>query len=245
MTPAIEIKGLQKSYGPRPALRGVDLSLAFGQALAIFGPNGSGKTTLIKVLATLAQADGGTARIAGLDLQQSETALRRRIGVVTHQTYLYDDLTSYENLRFYGRLFSVPHLEARISEVAALLGLEERMHQRVRTLSHGLQKRLSIARAVLHGPQVLLLDEPEAGLDPQAQEVLARLLAEHLHGGGAALITTHNVEQGLALGSHVAILAQGRVVYRQERPAVTEAEFDETYARLTGASRQARDEAAQ
>ncbi|MFQ5988033.1 MAG: ABC transporter ATP-binding protein, partial [Dehalococcoidia bacterium] len=147
---AVEVGGLTKSFGRQLVLRGIDLRVKKGEFLTIFGPNAAGKTTLIKILATLSRPSSGEVRLAGLQLQDDATEIRRRVGVVTHQTLLYDDLTVRENLRFYGRMYDVANLEERIATVIRQVGLEARLHDRVRTLSHGMQKRASIARAVIH-----------------------------------------------------------------------------------------------
>ena len=155
---AIETEGLAKAFGNRRALAGVDLSIGNGECFVIFGPNGAGKTTLIKLLATLSRPSAGIARVHGLDIRHNAVQVRRRLGVVTHPTFLYNDLTVSENLRFYGRMYRVANLEQRIMEVVSQVQLESRLHDRVGTLSHGMQKRVAIARAVLHNPSVLLLD---------------------------------------------------------------------------------------
>jgi heme ABC exporter ATP-binding subunit CcmA len=230
---AIEVSGLVKAYGPRLALRGLDLTLPWGSSLVLFGPNGSGKSTLIRVLATLAGPTAGHARVAGLDLRRQPGLVRGLVGVVTHQTLLYDDLTGHENLTFYGRLFGLQERQARIEALAGELGLEPHLNLRVRTLSHGIQKRFALARALLHSPRVLLLDEPEAGLDQDALALLEALLARHRRAGGSALLTTHNIERGLGMGDQVAILSQGRIVHQGARDTLDTAAFRRAYGQVT------------
>ncbi len=230
---AIEVQGLTKSFGNHLALNGVDLKVKKGGFLTVFGPNGAGKTTLIKVLATLSRPLAGTVRMAGLDLRDNSTEIRRKIGVVTHQTFLYEDLTAYENLKFYGRMYGVPNLEKQIHEVIAMVGLTARLHQRVRTLSRGLQQRLSIARAVLHNPTIMLLDEPETGLDQHATGMLREVL-DGLH-ERTVVMTTHNLERGLEMGDHMVILDQGKVVYEERKESLDIASLQETYHLYTGA----------
>ena len=234
MTDAIEVRGLSKHYGGRPVVRRLDLTVPWGSTLAVFGPNGSGKTTLVKLLATLAQPTEGRITIGGLDVQRQGSAVRRHIGVVTHQPMLYDDLTPRENLRFSARMYRVRDQEGRIDAVARRLGIERYLDARVRTLSHGMQKRVGMARALLHQPRLLLLDEPETGLDQDALSVLAAVLDEHRASGGAALLTTHNVERGLAMSDTVAVLAGGRIAYQAPREAIDAALFRDVYERLTG-----------
>lgn len=231
----VEAKGLTKSFGRHKVLLGVDLKIWKGDFLILFGPNGAGKTTLIKILATLSKPSSGEVCIAGLDLRKDAVEVRRRIGVVSHETLLYNDLTAYENLKFYGKMYGVPRLEQRILEVVQQVGLESRLHDRVGTLSHGMQKRLSIARAVLHDPPLLLLDEPETGLDQQATAMLTETLNTLIGGGRTVIMTTHNLERGLKMGNCIAILSRGKIVYHEAKPLLDIASFAETYYRYTGA----------
>ena len=234
---AIEVDDLGKSFGYVRVLKGLDLRVRRGEFLTIFGPNAAGKTTLLRILATLSKPSSGEVRILGLSVKDAATEIRRRIGVVTHETLLYDDLTVYENLKFYGRMYDVPELEERIGSLVAEIGLEDRLRQRVRTLSHGMQKRLSIARAVIHDPELVLLDEPEAGLDQHATEMLAEVL-DSLHSGKRTVVmTTHNLERGVKMGDHVAILARGRVVYKEPKVLLDTASFQQTYYHHTGVQR--------
>jgi heme exporter protein A len=146
----IEIRGLIKSFGHKAVLKGIDLEVADGQFLTLVGPNGAGKTTLIRILATLSRATSGTVWMGGFDLADESIDIRRHMGLVSHQTLLYGDLTPDENLRFYGRMYDVPDLEDRIGTVLRQVGLEGRRHDPVRTFSRGMQQRLAIARAILH-----------------------------------------------------------------------------------------------
>ena len=230
---AIRASGLSKAYGPHLVLRGLDLSLPWGEFLTVFGPNGSGKTTLIKVLATIARPDAGEVEIAGFDLKKNPTAVRRNIGVVTHQPLLYADLTPRENLRFHGRMFGLKDLDERIEQAADMVGLRPHLSRRVGTLSHGLQKRASLARAVLHDPPILLLDEPETGLDQEALEMLSAIASAGERGRRSVLMATHSLDRGLALGDRVAILANGRIAFEEERAMVDEATLRDIYGRHT------------
>ena len=176
----IQVRGLVKSFGSKVALDGVDLDVAEGEFLTLVGPNGAGKTTLLRILATLTRPTEGSVRVAGYDLAREGAEIRRRVGLASHQTLLYDDLSAEENLRFYGRMYDVTDLEERITALLQRVGLEHRRHDPVRTFSRGMQQRLSIARALLHDPAILLLDEPYTGLDQQAMEVLREVLAPPL-----------------------------------------------------------------
>ena len=208
---AVEVVGLQKGYGDLPVLWDLDLSLEWGEFLVLFGANGSGKTTLLRTLSGQARPDAGTVRIAGHDLRRRPRAARRQVGVVSHSGFLYDDLTCTENLTFYGRLYSVEDLKSRVAETLERVGLSQRADRRVRSLSHGMQKRLAIARAILHQPSLLLLDEPESGLDRDSVTALAALLKEWTDSGRSVMMTTHNVDLGLVWGTRVAVLSNGKL----------------------------------
>ncbi len=230
----IEMHGVSKSFGSQQALRGIDLTVEAGKFLTVFGPNGSGKTTLIRILATLTKPSSGQVIVGGFDLKEQAGRVRSILGVVTHQPLLYEDLTAYENLTFYGRMYGVPNLKERIRTTVEQVGLSHRLHDRVRTLSHGMQKRLAIARAILHNPSVLLLDEPESGLDQEAlgrfQEIMEALIWQKR----TIVMTTHNLERGLALGDRVVVLMEGKVAFQAKRDALDADAFSQTYARLTG-----------
>jgi len=233
----IEVHDLTKSFGPRTALAGVDLAVESGQFVTLVGPNGAGKTTLLRILATLTKPTSGAVRIAGLDSATAGEALRRRIGFLSHRTLLYDDLTAEQNLNFYARMYDLDDGPTRITDLLEQAGLAARRHDLVRTFSRGMQQRLSVARAVLHRPQVLLLDEPYTGLDPNAAQVLTDLLTKLAVEGCTILLTTHNLGRGLAVGKRVVVLSQGRIVYDEHRETIDPATFPETYRTLTAQSR--------
>lgn len=207
---------LEKAFGRRRAVAGVDLSLAPGETLAVFGPNGAGKTTLLRLLAGLLRPTAGSVRITGVDARAS-VAARARIGLISHHTMLYAALTPLENVEFSGRLHGVP--DARRASLAALEAMQVADYARVpaRTLSRGLQQRVSIARAIVHQPAVLLLDEPYSGLDASGAAALTRLLQSLSSGGATLVIVTHNVPEGLALATHAAIMNEGRFVRYEAR----------------------------
>jgi heme exporter protein A len=233
----IEVRGLVKSFGSKVALEGVDLDVAEGEFLTLVGPNGAGKTTLIRILATLTKSTEGSVRVAGYDLAGQGTEVRRRIGLASHQTLLYGDLSAEENLRFYGRMYEVPELAERITALLQRVGLEHRRHDLVRTFSRGMQQRLSLARALLHDPAILLLDEPYTGLDQQAAEVLREVLVALVGRSRTVLMTTHNLERGLELCDRAAILFNGRIVHQEAKDSLDVAKFRETYRRCLDVSR--------
>ena len=210
---AVQILGVTKSFGRTPVLRGIDLDVPQGTVLSLLGPNGSGKTTLIRVLATLTRPDAGEVRIAGAGLGRQSARLRRLIGVVGHDPLLYDDLTARENLHFVCRMFNVERTDERIEDVTQQVGMTLDLDRKIGAMSHGMKKRFSIARALLHDPQVLLLDEPETGLDQEALSLLDAVINSRPASARTVVMTTHNLERAVALGDRMAILANGRVVY--------------------------------
>jgi len=234
---AIEALGLTKSFGDYHALRGIDLKVGRDEHLVIFGPNGAGKTTLVKILSTLVKPSAGSVRLDGIDIRDEPVPIRRKIGLVSHQTFLYDNLTVYENLEFYGKMYDVPDLEQHIHEVVSGVQLESRLYDRVGTLSRGLQQRASIARAVLHNPSILFLDEPEVGLDPHAVTMIRGVLDNINAGCRTVVMTTHNLERGLALGDRVIILNKGRIVYQAYKHEISTVDFQQVYDRCTRISK--------
>ena len=225
----IQIQGLVKSFGHTYALQGVDLEVAQGQFLTIVGPNGAGKTTLLRISATLLRPTSGLVHIDGLDLASRSGEIRRRIGFVSHQSLTYPKLTVEENLRFYGRLYDVASLEERVDTLLHLVGLEARRHDPAGTLSRGMQQRLSIARAVVHQPPLMLLDEPYTGLDQRATEMLRTLLQAIAAESHTVVMTTHNLQRAVELCDTVAILVSGRIVYEAERDSLDLDGLRETY----------------
>jgi heme ABC exporter ATP-binding subunit CcmA len=233
---AIEIAGLTKLYGAHLALAGVTLRVPRGQLVTLLGPNGSGKTTLIRLLATLSRPTAGGGRILGHDLVREREAIRRAIGLVGHGTHLYDDLTVTENLAFACALGGVPRERDRLRAALARVGLEAQADSRVRALSSGMQRRVALARLILRRPDVLLLDEPFAGLD---LESLKRLEA-YLHGfkaeGGAVVLVTHSLGRGLELADRVLILAGGRLSADEPRESLSLEALQRLYAEATEGS---------
>ena len=208
---ALVATGIRKDYGDRAVLRGVDLEVGWGEIAVLFGANGAGKTTLLRILAGLTRADDGTAHIAGRRMHGRGNRARRLVGFAGHQTMLYNDLTCRENLAFYARLYGIRDAGSRIGQVLERVRLSDRANRRVRTLSHGMQKRLSMGRAILHEPVVLLLGEPESGLDAESVTALGSLLREWAESGRTALMTTHSADVGLAWADRTLTLAGGRI----------------------------------
>jgi heme exporter protein A len=207
--PAIEVAGLRRDYGERPALDGVGFELGAGDSLVVLGPNGAGKTTLLRVLATLLRPSGGEVAVLGCSLPNEAWKLRGRIGYLGHEPLLYRDLSGRENLRFQARLHGIgrAEAEARIEELLRAVGMERRADERVAELSAGMRQRLSICRCVLHRPELLLLDEPDSNLDAEGRE-----LARELIGAGAErtrVVVTHDPDRHLPEADQVLRLGIG------------------------------------
>ncbi|MBI2850463.1 MAG: heme ABC exporter ATP-binding protein CcmA [Chloroflexi bacterium] len=226
---SVKVEGLTKSFGNRLTLRGIDLEVKQGESVVIFGPNGAGKTTLLKVLATIMNPTSGRILIDGLDVKNQAEQARRRIGIVTHNTFLYGNLTAYENLDFYCRLYDVPGRQQRIQEIIEMVGMTPRLHQRVSTLSRGMQQRISIARSLLHKPAIMLLDEAETGLDQQATAMLWEALAAEGGKRRTIILTTHNLERGLKVAERVLILDKGIITYQGSTKAMNLPALERVY----------------
>ena len=230
----VHLKGVIKHFGTITALRGIDLELKRGSCLGIFGPNGAGKTTLLRILATLVRPSAGTVSIAGYDVVKEGEKVRPLLGVLSHRTFLYGHLTGYENLQFYGRMFGLKKLAERITQVLQAVDLVTYAHQLVRTYSRGMQQRLAIARAILHYPKLLLLDEPYTGLDKHAVSRLHDLIV-HLHAESCTIImSTHDLHRCLDLYDEIAIQCRGKIVYRGPSLGTDVQEFEQLYNAYVG-----------
>ena len=232
--PVVVAEALTRAFGGRRVVDGVDLVLREGECLALFGPNGAGKTTLLRMLAGLLKPTAGRAWIAGVALPGGAEA-RSVVGLISHQSMLYGALSARENVEFAARLYGVADARAAAEEALGRLRILDRADSPVRALSRGLQQRVSIARAIVHGPRVVLLDEPYTGLDGAGAAALTSAL-ESLAGGGAALVlVTHNVSEGLALATHAAIMRGGRLVRHEERVSLEAAAYAAAYRELVEA----------
>ena len=223
---AIEAQDIRKTFGHSAALAGVTLKVKRGEFLAFFGSNGAGKTTFLKIVATLMRPTSGTLKVEGIDVRQEPEDARRRIGFLSHNTFVYRDLTSIENLRFFCRLYGINDSDDRIMELLERVGLGKRARDPVRSLSRGLHQRVGIARVLLHDPSVILLDEPYTGLDARAVEMLNEVLdAAVSNGRNTIILTTHDVEHGLRAATRAVIIDRGKLVFSSAAgdPAVREA----------------------
>lgn len=199
-------------------LNNIDLEIETGEFLAIFGPNGAGKTTLIKIMSTLLTPTSGKVVINGFDLKEKPLEVKKRIGVISHDTYLYSDLTAIENLRFYGRMYSVLDMDKRIYEVLNEVGLHNRKDDRVGTFSRGMKQRLSIARAILHDPPVLLLDEPYTGLDLDAAASFDKILSSNTWDRTRVMVS-HDFRKE-AVYDRILILNKGKIVHTTSKEEI-------------------------
>jgi heme exporter protein A len=222
---AIELEGLTRRYGERVALEDVTLALAPGATLVVFGPNGAGKSTLLRVLATLLRPHSGVARVLGRALPDEGWAVRGRIGLLTHEPLLYRDLSGRENLRFHARLHGVGF--DRVESLLERVGLRVRADDRVHTYSRGMVQRLAVCRAVLHDPEVLLLDEPRANLDPAAADLVEPLIGAA--SGRTRVITSHDPAGGLVEADVALGLRGGRAVFVEPADRVRNAEIGALY----------------
>jgi heme exporter protein A len=222
VTTAIELDGVGRAYGERAALAGVTLTVPAGQTLVVFGPNGAGKSTLLRVLATLLRPTAGTARVFGSEIPREAWKVRGRVGLLGHEPLLYRELSARENLRYHARLHRVP--SDRVEQLLDAVGLARRADDPVSTYSRGMVQRAALARAVLHEPDLLLLDEPRANLDPAAAAALEPLLA-----GRTRVITSHDPSGGLAEADIALGLRAGRAALLAPAAEVTAAQIGELY----------------
>ncbi|GAB4521308.1 MAG: ABC transporter ATP-binding protein [Anaerolineae bacterium] len=230
----IETRGLVKTYGLLPVLRKLDVDILRGQFVALLGPNGSGKSTLLRLLSGLSRPTAGRITIGGWELPKEAAAVRAQIGLVSHKPLVYENLTARENLLLCGRLYHVPNLEARVEEMLTKVGLEKRAHDLTRGFSRGMYQRLTIARALLHDPQVLLFDEPYTGLDQNAAAILDELLLAAHDGQRTIVMATHQLDRAAQLTDRVVILSRGKIAYDRASAELDTLQLAADYAEVTG-----------
>jgi heme exporter protein A len=226
--PIVEVSDLTRSFGSRKAVAGVTFSLAPGECLAVFGPNGAGKTTLLRLLAGLLKPSSGSASLAGIPLPGG-TLARSRVGLISHNTMLYEALSARENVSFAARLYGIREPRSRVDDALGRMSMLERAEAPVRLLSRGMQQRVSIARAMVHSPQVVLADEPYSGLDESGARALTALLRELRSAGTAIIIVTHNLAEGLSLASHAAVMQRGKFVRYDATARIDPSSYAVTY----------------
>lgn len=230
----IEVSRLWKSYGPVDALRGIDLKIEKGEFLTLFGPNGAGKSTFLKILSTIIKPSSGKVNIDGIDISSANEEARKKIGVISHKAFLYGNLSAKENLLFFGKLYDVPNLNSRVDELLTEVGLSHRANDMVRTFSRGMLQRLTIARAIIHNPAIILLDEPYTGLDQHASKMLTNLLKKLHTTDRTIIMTTHDINNGLFISDRVVIQISGKVVFEDKSANQTVESFERIYFEKVG-----------
>ena len=229
----IRLNGVVKQYGLNPVLRGVDLNVEQGEFVTLVGPNGAGKSTLMGIVATLLQPTSGEVFVGGWRLPEQADRVRRHIGLVSHHSLLYRDMTAAENLAFFAKLYRMEDADAHIADALHRVGLYARQRDPVGTFSRGMVQRLTIARATLHEPDVLLLDEPYTGLDQEATYLLDELLRGETARGRTILMITHDLGHGLGLADRLAILYGGTIAREVTRVEISPAAVYDLYAEVT------------
>jgi heme exporter protein A len=232
-TPVLQADGLVRSFGGRRAVDGVSFTLGAGDCLALFGPNGAGKTTLLRLVAGLLAPGQGSVHVNGVSLKAGAEA-RAQVGLVSHASMLYGALTVRENVELAARLYGLADPAAAAMAALALMGVDDRADTPARALSRGLQQRVSIARAMVHAPRLLLCDEPYTGLDVAGSAALTEVLTERREAGAALLLVTHNLTEGLALATQAAIMRRGRFVRHEARELLDPGSYRSEYRELAG-----------
>jgi heme exporter protein A len=230
----IETRALSKAYGFLPALRKLNLTIGKGEFVALLGPNGSGKSTLLRLLAGLTPPTAGAIFVGGWELPREMAAVRAQIGLVSHKAMIYENLTARENLRFFARLYNLPDRETRIMAMLDRVGLARRADDLARTYSRGMMQRLSIARALLHDPHVLLLDEPYTGLDQDASRTLDALVEEAHADGHTLVMSTHELDRAARIASRAVILTRGTLAYDGPTDGLDALSLSALYTDVTG-----------
>jgi heme exporter protein A len=227
--PLIKFSKVNKKYGHIHAMRDVSVSFNKGEFISIFGPNGAGKSTFLKLLCTMTSPSSGDIMYEGTPLKKLKDDFRSRFGVISHQPFLYSELTAMENLRFYAKLYGVENIDDRIKELLNKVELYKRRNDKVRGYSRGMLQRLSITRALLHNPDIVVLDEPYTGLDTHASDILTKILMELFDEQRTILMVTHNIKQGYDASSRLAIIRRGQIVFDRKKSDIAIDEFEHAY----------------
>ena len=228
----VRVDGLSKSFGFLRVLDNLEFKLREGEFATFFGPNGAGKTTFIKILSTLLKPDSGEVYVNGFNLKKEVREIRKSVGLISHEHFLYHNLTVYENMMFFGELYGINNLPETVSLKLKKLGVYSKKDELVRNLSNGMKQRVSIARAVLHGPEILLFDEPFVGLDYEGVSLLMDLLKESKESSKTVIITTHDLGLGLKHCDTVYILDRGIIKYKNPADGMTINDFENEYKSL-------------
>ena len=229
-TPLLHLSGITKRFGGIRAVSNVNLKVFPGDFLTIFGPNGAGKTTLLRIIASLTQPTVGHIEFS----QENVNKGRAQVGYVSHQSFLYNELTGFENLEFYGNLYDFREPRTRASEMLIKMGLEEVGQRLVREYSRGMKQRLTLARALLHAPSLLLLDEPYTGLDQHGSRLLTSVLRNVKEEGSTVILITHNLREGLELCSRAVIQHRGELILEVSSDELEISHFENVYLQRVG-----------
>jgi len=232
----IEVENLCKRFGSRTAVDGLSLRAPAGQIYGFLGPNGAGKTTTIRMLLGILQPDGGTIRICNESVKRGSRAVRMLVGTVSEVQYLYGDMSCREYLDFFGRLYGVKSASARVTDTLAAVGLADRSDDRAIDLSKGLQQKLGLARALLHDPPVLILDEPVSGLDPHGIREVREIICRERDKGRLVFLSSHVLSEIERTADRIGIIRQGKLVYEGPVGGVVErhGSLEEAFVAMTG-----------
>lgn len=230
----VTLKNVFKIYGHVTALKNISFDINKGDFISIFGANGAGKSTLLKILSNQTRPTKGEIFYSSIPAKKLQDSYRKKFGVISHQPFVYENLSALENLIFYGNLYGVKKAEKRAIELLKRVDLYSRRNDLIRTFSRGMLQRVSIARALVHNPEMIFLDEPYTGLDSVASLSLTNILKEQLEGNKTILMVTHDLKIGLDLSSKVIILNKGQIVYSENRSNINEASFEKLYLTYAG-----------
>lgn len=234
---AIRLDKVTKKYGHVEALKGVSFELQKGDFLTVLGPNGAGKSTLLKILSTQTRPTTGDLVFEGTPVKKLTDDYRSNFGVISHQPFLYENLSAEENLRFYGKIYNVPNLNDRIKQLLEKVELTRRKDDPIRTYSRGMLQRISIARALVHDPDLIFLDEPYTGLDQHASHMLTNILLDQFEHHKTIVLVTHNLSLGYSLASKIGIMSRGNFALFDEKANIAEADFEKTYLDVVAATK--------
>lgn len=236
MTYAIECQDVSKRFGDFKALKKVNLAIEEGKTVAILGPNGTGKSTLIRIMATVMKQTEGKVLIFGEEMKDEKPELRKQLGLLSHTGYLYSTLSAEENLKFYADMYNLNDADKRIADLLERVGLKHRRYDRVGTFSRGMMQRLGLARALLHNPKILLLDEPETGLDREGLDLLWDIVKTD-DPNRTVIFTSHNFQSTIKACNEIVIMKKGNIAHRQDKGDLTEESLQNLYNEVTGGTK--------
>lgn len=232
----IIIEGLVKTYGFTSVIDNLQLSIKGGEFFTIYGPNGAGKTTLLKILSTLVKPSAGSVRVGNYDIINEVNEIRRIVGFVSHNDFLYENLTAYENLEFFASLYNVDNREKRIKDLLEQMDLVKRRNDLVRNFSRGMKKRLTIARSIVHDPGIVFFDEPFSGLDQKAISTFLAIVNDLKSESRTVVITTHNIGYVTNLSNRIAIMNKGKIMHTEDYTENFEYVVNSKYEQICGHS---------